>query len=173
MLCNCLIFYFIVHAIHFVYLYTNSIRKLFFSNNISLLNTTAYFTCAPIYHMSQRCFHFAKAIFFLQSGISLDVYSFSQFSRSFFSTSGRRIVFSDASTSTSTSSSAALRCLNINPSVEVAGFQLGRRDARGIDTRDKKLPLIASGEVQRNYTSVRSCVCVRSAVSRIVSARIP
>lgn len=158
LLCNCLVSYFIVHAIHFVYLYTNSIRKFFFSNNNSLLNTIAYFTCAPIYHMSQRCFHFAKAIFFFSSvcGISLDVYSSSQFSRSFFSTSGRRIVFPDASTSTS--SSTALRYLNINPSVEVAGFQLGRRDARGTDTRDKKLPLIASGEVQRNI-SVCLCVC--------------
>jgi len=54
------------------------------------------------------------------------------------STSDRRIGKDDASTSTSTWP-ATLR-LNINPSAEVAGFQLRRHDAR-CET-DKKLPLV-------------------------------
>lgn len=179
-LCNHLTSHFIARAIHFVYLYryTSSIRTSFSSsNNISFLNIP-HILPAPIYHMSQKCFHFAKAnIFFLQSGIflSLSMYILSpppQFSHSFFSTPSRRIGKDDASTSTS--SSTALRCLNINPSVEVAGFQLGRRDACGTDTARQKAP---TGRLKRSakklYLIVRSYVCVSSALSRIDSARIP
>lgn len=66
-------------ARHTLYIYIRILfAKLFFSNNISLLNITAYFTCANISRVSE--IHFAKAnIFFLQSGISLDVYFFFSF----------------------------------------------------------------------------------------------
>lgn len=151
------------HARHTlcIFIYEFYSRELFFSNNISLLNTTAYFTCTNISRVSRNVFISQKRTFFSFSLVFLSMYIFFRFSRSFFSTFfslGRRIGKDDASTSTSTSSSAALRCLNINPSVEVAGFQLGRRDAHEIDIRDKKLPLVASREVQRSYTSVRLCV---------------
>ena len=92
---------------------------------------------APTYSVSRRYFRFAKAeIFFSFSLVFLSTRSFPRYTFSFillsFSlslTSGRRIGKDDASTSTTTWP-AALRRLNINPSAEVAGFQLRRHDAR-------------------------------------------
>lgn len=83
---------------------------------------------------------------------------------------GRRIGKDDDA---STWSSALRRRLNINPSAEVAGFQLERRDARGSDTRDKKLPPppppgpSSAGERTvraRVYVRLcaRVCMCTRS-----------
>lgn len=74
---------------------------------------------------------------------------------------GRRIGKDDASMSASTSTSAALRRLNINLSAEVAGFQLERRDSRGTYTQDKKLSL--PEEVRGFHSHVCVCVCVSKA----------
>lgn len=67
---------------------------------------------------------------------------------------GRRIGKDDASTS-----SSAPRRLNINPSAKVAGFQSGRRDARGT-RRDKKLRLVA-----KHISTNRACACEKRAFS--------
>lgn len=78
--------------------------------------------------------------------------------------SGRRIGKDGASSSTSTLFG---RRLNINPSAEVAGFQLERRDARGTDTEEKKLSPPARRRVQEceRYISVRFATRVHASFS--------